>query len=121
MEWQQRWDRSGEKGRFTYGILSQVTRSRCLFNSFDVQAVSNHGLSPQYLRRFNLRSCRCGEDERDDIHHHIFSCPLLGHLRRRIRPWDQILKVLSHPLLREEMRLILRTVYLNERSLFQEL
>ncbi|GBN57214.1 hypothetical protein AVEN_162700-1 [Araneus ventricosus] len=122
-EWQQRWDRSGENGRFTHNIYPKVSRSRCLFNSYDIQAVSNHGLCPQYLRQFNLRSCscRCGEDERDDIHHYIFRCPLLGHLRRRIQPGDHILRVLSHPFLREEMRTILRTVYLNESNIFQEL
>ncbi|GBN35898.1 hypothetical protein AVEN_131881-1 [Araneus ventricosus] len=122
-DWQQRWDRSGENGRFTHAIFPKVSRSRCLFNGYDIQAVSNHGLCPQYLRRFNLRtcSCRCGEDERDDIHHFIFTCPLLGHLRKRISPGDDILRVLSHPILREEMRTLLRTVYLNESNIFQEL
>ncbi|GBO27514.1 hypothetical protein AVEN_100242-1 [Araneus ventricosus] len=122
-EWQRRWDNSGENGRFTHNIYPKVSRTRCLFNNYDIQAVSNHGLCPQYLRRFNLRSCscRCGEDEHDDIHHYIFRCPLLGHLQRRIHPDVHILRVLSHPILREEMRTILRTVYLNERNIFQEL
>ncbi|GBN95199.1 hypothetical protein AVEN_146812-1 [Araneus ventricosus] len=111
-EWQRRWDNSGENCRFTHNIYPKVSRTRCLFNNYDIQAVSNHGLCPQYLRRFNLRrcSCRCGEDEHDDIHHYIFRCPLLGHLRRRIHPDVHILRVFSHPILREEMRTILRTV-----------
>ncbi|GBN90281.1 Putative protein in type-1 retrotransposable element R1DM [Araneus ventricosus] len=122
-EWQQRWDRSSEKGRFTHAIFPKVSKSRCLFNGYDIQAVTNHGLCPHYLRRFNLRSCscRCGEDERDDIQHYIFTCPLLGHLRKRIRHGDDILRVLSHPILREEMRTLLRTVYLKELNIFQEL
>ncbi|GBN91931.1 Putative protein in type-1 retrotransposable element R1DM [Araneus ventricosus] len=121
-EWQRKWDRNGENGRFTHAIFPKVSRSRCLFNTYDIQAVSNHGLCPQYLRRFNLRSCscRCGEDERDDIHHYIFTCPLLGHLRRRIKQGDDILRILSHPVLKEEMRMLLRTVYLNEPNIFQE-
>ncbi|GBN95193.1 hypothetical protein AVEN_146806-1 [Araneus ventricosus] len=121
-EWQKRWDDREAKGRFTHAIFPSVSRTRCIFNKYDIQAVSNHGLCPQFLRRFNLRncSCRCGEDNLDDIHHYIYRCPLLGHLRERIKPSTPILSILSHPALREEMRSLLKTVFGNERDIFQD-
>ncbi|GBN90283.1 hypothetical protein AVEN_79039-1 [Araneus ventricosus] len=121
-EWQNRWDDDEANGRFTHAIFPSVSRTRCIFNKYDIQAVTNHGLCPQFLRRFNLRncSCRCGEDNHDGIHHYIFQCPLLGHLRRKIKNDTPLLAVLFHPALREEMRSLLKTVFSNEIDIFQE-
>ncbi|GBN38383.1 hypothetical protein AVEN_157444-1 [Araneus ventricosus] len=121
--WQQNLEERDEedKARHTKNIFTQVSRSRCISNVYDIQVATNHGLCPFYLRKFNLRACSCrfGENLEDDIMHYVTTCHLLGHLRthinRRCTPF-QILT--SHPL-REEMRRILRYVFAHERDIFQ--
>ncbi|GBM67589.1 hypothetical protein AVEN_73716-1 [Araneus ventricosus] len=58
-EWQLRWDDDEAKGRFTHNIGRDVKTSRCIDNLYMSQIVSNHGLCPHYLKRFNLRNCNC--------------------------------------------------------------
>ncbi|GBN25120.1 Retrovirus-related Pol polyprotein from type-1 retrotransposable element R1 [Araneus ventricosus] len=65
-EWQDRWKDDNEKGRFTFNIFPEVKTNRCIDNRQLSQVVTNHGLCPYYLKKFNLRecNCRCGEDIR---------------------------------------------------------
>ncbi|GBM78815.1 hypothetical protein AVEN_239067-1 [Araneus ventricosus] len=121
--WQTVWDsrEEGVKGLYTRNIFAKVSRTRCISNPYDIQLATNHGLSPHYLRKFNLRdcSCRCGEDQEDMVLHFVIKCPLLSHLRNSIKFNSTVLQVLTHPTLRREMRSILRHVYLHERDMFQ--
>ncbi|GBO26516.1 hypothetical protein AVEN_271892-1 [Araneus ventricosus] len=122
--WQKDWDsrEEGVKGLFTRTILFKVSRTRCISNPYDIQVVTNHGLCPHYLRKFNLRdcSCRCGENAEDDIMHFVTKSPIPAHLRRNIKGNSTPLQVFSHPTLRDEMKRILQFVYHNEREIFQE-
>ncbi|GBN85865.1 hypothetical protein AVEN_233285-1 [Araneus ventricosus] len=81
--WQRDWDsrEEGVKGLFTRNLFPTALRTRCISNPYDIQMATNHGLSPQYLRRFNLRdcSCRCGEDQHDDVLHFVAKISFCFH------------------------------------------
>ncbi|GBM63901.1 hypothetical protein AVEN_81629-1 [Araneus ventricosus] len=61
-ERQRRWNNS-EKGRFTFDIFPEVKVSRCIDRWYLAQASTDHGPTPFYFKRFNLKdcSCRCGK------------------------------------------------------------
>ncbi|GBO04047.1 hypothetical protein AVEN_221869-1 [Araneus ventricosus] len=121
--WQRDWDsrEEGVKGLFTRNLFPTALRTRSISNPYDIQVATNHGLCPQYLRRFNLRdcSCRCGEDQYDDVLHLVAKCPNLAHLRQAIKRDATSLQFLSQPHLRREMRKILHFVHKNESAVFQ--
>ncbi|GBN41241.1 Retrovirus-related Pol polyprotein from type-1 retrotransposable element R1 [Araneus ventricosus] len=96
-EWQDRWNKTDTKGRYTFGILPKVSTKICIDNHLLSQMVTNHGLCPYYLKRFQLRdcNCRCGEDQNDDIQHFLFWCPLLSSERSLLRPGMSIQQILQ--------------------------
>ncbi|GBM10026.1 hypothetical protein AVEN_24008-1 [Araneus ventricosus] len=120
--WQATWeDPNNDKGRYTFALFPMVSKSRCIYNRFISQAATNHGLCPFYLRRFNIRACtcRCGEDASDNIHHLIQFCPLLSHLRGRIKPSHSLLHILSNKSTAAELVNILSFVQEHESEIFQ--
>ncbi|GBN73720.1 hypothetical protein AVEN_170819-1 [Araneus ventricosus] len=122
-QWQRDWDsrEEGVKGLFTRNLFPKASRTRCISNPYDIQVATNHGLCPQYLRKFNLLdcSCRCGEDSEDDVLHFVARCPILSHLRQFIKRDTTSLQILMQPHLRREMRKILHFVHKNESVVFQ--
>ncbi|GBL86388.1 hypothetical protein AVEN_164558-1 [Araneus ventricosus] len=121
--WQTRWaDEEEDRGRFTYNIFPEVKTTRCIVDRYVTQAMTNHGLCPYYLKRFNLRdcNCRCGEDTEDGIHHYIFWCPLVQHLRKLNRPGMDVAQAVSHPKRVQEIRSALSFVYTNQSDIFED-
>ncbi|GBO18209.1 hypothetical protein AVEN_100019-1 [Araneus ventricosus] len=122
-QWQRDWDsrEEGVKGLFTRNLFSKASRTRCISNPYDIQVATNHGLCPQYLRKFNLRdcSCRCGENSEDNVLHLVTRCPILSHLRQFIKRDTTSSQILMQPHLRREMRKILHFVHQNESVIFQ--
>ncbi|GBL91988.1 hypothetical protein AVEN_102556-1 [Araneus ventricosus] len=119
-EWQRRWH-NGEKGRFTFNIFPDVKTSRCLDNRYLAQATTNHGPTPYYFRKFNLKdcNCRCGEDSEDGVLHYILSCPLLGHLRNSIRPGDSMVQLLQNKRSVLEIKAMLHALYHQQSDIIE--
>ncbi|GBM96342.1 hypothetical protein AVEN_182476-1 [Araneus ventricosus] len=119
-EWQIRWN-TDRNGRFTQQLLKEVKPSRCISNTYISQLVTNHGLCPQYLKRFNLKNCncRCGEDTQDDVPHYVFSCPLTSHLRTSIKRDTRISQILADKRLETEVVQILSYVYHQQESILE--
>ncbi|GBN00035.1 hypothetical protein AVEN_249271-1 [Araneus ventricosus] len=122
--WQNRWDDVNEtRGRFTHHIFPTVQTNRCIVDRYLIQAVTNHGLCPYYLKRFNLHdcNCRCGEDSQDGIHHFLFWCPLTQHPRKFLKPGMDIVQAISDPRGTKEIRTILSFVYQRQMDLFEDI
>ncbi|GBM29623.1 hypothetical protein AVEN_130098-1 [Araneus ventricosus] len=120
-EWQSTWDNDGTKGRFTHNILRDVKTSRCIDNIYLSQILTNHGLYPHYLKRFNLRNCncRCGKDMQDGILHYFFVCPLFHHIRTNIQHDTPVTKIISTPKLATEAKTILKEIYMHQQDVFE--
>ncbi|GBM66784.1 hypothetical protein AVEN_74328-1 [Araneus ventricosus] len=119
-EWQRRWY-DGEKGRFTFNIFPDVKTSRCLDNHYLAQGTTNHGPTPQYFRKLNMKDChcRCGEDAEDGVFHYILRCPLLSHLRNSIRPGDSMVQLLQNKRSVLEVKTILHTFYHQQTDILE--
>ncbi|GBM32826.1 hypothetical protein AVEN_216531-1 [Araneus ventricosus] len=120
--WQRTWeDRENTKGRFTYAIFPRVSTSRCSDNSLITQAITNHGRFPSYFSRFNIKdcTCRCGEDVSDDALHYILHCPLVTHLRSRIRPTHTLPQIISDKRMTQELCTIIQFVNVHEEDILQ--
>ncbi|GBL76019.1 hypothetical protein AVEN_234332-1 [Araneus ventricosus] len=85
--------------------------------------VTNHGLCPHYLKRFQLRACncRCGEDQDDGIQHFLFWCPLLSSKRSLIRPGMSIQQILQDKNKIREAKSILNYLYSHQQDIFEEI
>ncbi|GBN21981.1 hypothetical protein AVEN_81069-1 [Araneus ventricosus] len=83
--WQDHWDYSPNKGRFTHSIIPKV----CLKTHFwgeMAELFTGHGKFPAHLFRFGIGDddrCACGAA--GDAKHYIVSCPLTMNLRARLR------------------------------------
>ncbi|GBO01122.1 hypothetical protein AVEN_31197-1 [Araneus ventricosus] len=121
-EWQDRWKDDNAKGRFTFNIFPEVKTNRCIDNRQLSQVVTNHGLCPYYLKKFNLRecNCRCGEDVDDDILHYIFRCPLLDSQRSLIRPGQSVLQILQDKHRTKEVKSLLSFLFLHQQDIFEQ-
>ncbi|GBN91955.1 hypothetical protein AVEN_103955-1 [Araneus ventricosus] len=121
-EWQERWNRNDAKGRYTFSIFPKVSTKRCIDNHLLSQVVTNHGLCPHYLKRFNLRACncRCGEDIEDGIQHYLFWCPLLDSSRSLIHPGMSIPQILQNKNKIKEVKSILNFLYGHQQDIFEE-
>ncbi|GBN05557.1 hypothetical protein AVEN_34823-1 [Araneus ventricosus] len=121
-EWQDRWKDDNAKGRFTFNIFPEVKTNRCIDNPQLSQVVTNHGLCPYYLKKFNLRecNCRCGEDVDDDILHYIFRCPLLDSQRSLIRPGQSVLQILQDKHRTKEVKSLLSFLFLHQQDIFEQ-
>ncbi|GBO05289.1 hypothetical protein AVEN_144492-1 [Araneus ventricosus] len=119
-EWERRWH-DGGKGRFTFNIFPEVKTSTCLDNRYLAQATTNHGPTPYYFRKFNLKdcTCRCGEDSEDGVLHYILSCPLLDHLRHTIRPGDSMGQLLQRKRAVLEIKTMLHTLYHQQSDIIE--
>ncbi|GBM67253.1 hypothetical protein AVEN_213588-1 [Araneus ventricosus] len=121
-EWQNRWNDDNEKGRFTFIIFPEVQTNRCVDSHLLSQIVTNHGICPQYLKKFNLRACncRCGEDTDDGILHYIYLCPLLSSQRYLIRPGLSIPHLLQDKLKTNEAKSILLYLFNHQQDIFDQ-
>ncbi|GBM96074.1 hypothetical protein AVEN_111463-1 [Araneus ventricosus] len=110
------------KREYTFSIFPKVSTKRCIDNHLLSQVVTNHGLCPNYLKRYNLRecNCRCGEDADDGIQHHIFWCPLLDSCRSLIRPGMSIAQILQEKNKTKEVKSILNFLYSHQQDIFEE-
>ncbi|GBM76615.1 hypothetical protein AVEN_196752-1 [Araneus ventricosus] len=121
-KWQSSWeDPNNNKGRYTFVLFPRVSKSRYIYNRYIIQAATNHGLCPFYLRRFNIKACtcRCGEDTSDNILHFIQHCPLLCHLRFHINPTHSTLHITNNSLTSKELVSIRNFVQERENDIFQ--
>ncbi|GBN61632.1 hypothetical protein AVEN_76392-1 [Araneus ventricosus] len=120
--WQSMWeDEENTKGRFTFSILPEVSKSRCIHSRNISQAATNHGFCPYYFRRFNIKTCtcRCGEDSTDDNQHYAQFCPLTSHLRIKIRATHTLRHIITNSDTSKELSSILQYVQENEGEIFQ--
>ncbi|GBM42200.1 hypothetical protein AVEN_36884-1 [Araneus ventricosus] len=121
-EWQDRWNKRDAKGRYTFCIFPTVSTKICIDNHLLSQMVTNHGLCPHYLKRFQLRACncRCGEDQDDGIQHYLFWCPLLSSERSLIRPGMSIQQILQDKNKTREAKSNLNYLFSHQQDIFEE-
>lgn len=79
--WQYRWDNS-DKGRAVYHLIPIVNPKRLHGDFFLNQVITEHGSFPTYMNRFFNRTdtCWCRSDI-GSVHHLIYDCVLMDHIR----------------------------------------
>ncbi|GBN66980.1 hypothetical protein AVEN_62854-1 [Araneus ventricosus] len=83
--WQDHWDYTPNKGRFTSSIIPNVSLKTHFWGEM-AELLTGHGIFPAHLFRFGIGNddrCACGAV--GDAKHYIVSCPLTMNLRARLR------------------------------------